>query len=276
MGMFQDSLKKWFYTNNSQAASSDARIPLLTASGAPKGSDTMANLASVISNVSFTGGVGVAVCESDYLRFRQPDQAASYKNIAVGVWVNVGGKLIVVAKDQVASTKWATSNVSGGTTAKGREAAIADMDGRTNTSTIITTLGDNAPAAKYCQGYYPSNVESSNAFVGAGRWWLPSAGELWMIWSHLIEINRIMTIIEGTPLNRSQWYWSSTEGSAASAWGLTFGNGYFNGNYKTNEYSVRPVSAFDRIHFMCLRIIELTMIMGVNSSLIIGISNELW
>lgn len=245
MGMFQDSLKKWFYTNNSQAASSDARIPLLTASGAPKGSDTMANLASVISNVSFTGGVGVATRESDgYPRFRQPDQAASYKANAVGVWVNVGGKLIVVAKDQATSTKWATSNVSGGTTARGREAAIADMDGRTNTSTIITTLGDNAPAAKYCQGYYPSNVESNDAQFGASRWWLPSAGELWMIWSHLIEINRIMTIIEGTPLNRGQWYWSSTESSAAYAWGLYFNGGNFSDGYKTTEGSVRPVSAF--------------------------------
>ena len=48
MGLFQDSLKKWFYTNNSSAASSDARVPLLNADGSPKGSDTMANLASVL------------------------------------------------------------------------------------------------------------------------------------------------------------------------------------------------------------------------------------
>ena len=45
---FFDSLKKWFYTRNSSAASSDARVPLLDASGNPKGSDTMANLASVL------------------------------------------------------------------------------------------------------------------------------------------------------------------------------------------------------------------------------------
>ena len=67
-----------------------------------------------------------------------------------------------------------------------------------------------------------------------------------------------------------------TENSATNAWNLNFNDGNFNNNNKTNENSVRPVSAFDRIHFMCLRIIELTMITGVNSSLIIGISNELW
>lgn len=48
MALFKDLLKKWFYTNSSSAASSDARVPLLDASGNPKGSDTMANLASVL------------------------------------------------------------------------------------------------------------------------------------------------------------------------------------------------------------------------------------
>ena len=51
MASFSDLLKKWFYTNSSSAASSDARIPLLTATGEPKGSDTMANIASVLGGV---------------------------------------------------------------------------------------------------------------------------------------------------------------------------------------------------------------------------------
>lgn len=49
MGTFQDSLKKWFYTNSSSAASSDARIPLLNANGTPKGSDTIPNISKIIS-----------------------------------------------------------------------------------------------------------------------------------------------------------------------------------------------------------------------------------
>lgn len=244
MGTFKDSLKKWFYTQGTTAATETSRIPLLDASGNPIGSDTLDNIFKLNNQTSFTANVGVAVYESNYLRFRQPDEALSKASIAVGVWIQEGGKLIVVAKDQQASTKWATSNVSGGTTAKGREAAIADMDGRANTSTIITTLGDNAPAAKFCHEYYPSNVDAANAFVGAGRWWLPSAGELWMIWSHLLEVNRILAQIGGTALNRSQWYWSSTEYSAAAAWYLSFSTGSFDGGYKANEYSVRPVSSF--------------------------------
>ena len=243
MGTFKDSLKKWFYTQGTQAATASARIPLLDASGNPIGSDTPNNLFK--KQPLFTGNVGVVAREdSGYPRFRQPDQAASYISEAVGVWVQEGGKLIIVAKDQVQSTKWATSNVSGGTTPKRREAAIADMAGRANTNTIISTLGDNAPAAKYCHEYYPSNVDAADGYVGAGRWWLPSGGELWMIWSHLLEINRIMSIIGGTELNRSQWYWSSTEGSATLAWSLYFIEGYFGTRIKTNEFSVRPVSAF--------------------------------
>ena len=241
MGTFKDSLKKWFYTQGTTAAAVTSRIPLLDASGNPIGSDTPDNLFK--KQPLFTDNVGVAVYESDYLRFRQPDEALSKASIAVGVWIQEGGKLIVVAKDQQASTKWATSNVSGGTTAKGREAAIADMDGRANTSTIITTLGDNALAAKFCHEYYPSNVDDANAFVGAGRWWLPSAGELWMIWSHLIEANHILSQIGGMTLNDYAWYWSSTEHSNSDAWCLHFGAGRLDFYHKDSDYRVRPVTA---------------------------------
>ena len=242
MGTFKDSLKKWFYTQGTTAAAATSRIPLLDSSGNPIGSDTPDNLFK--KQPLFTANVGVAVYESDYIHFLQPNEALSKASIAVGVWIQEGGKLIVVAKDQQASIKWATSNVSGGTTAKGREVAIADMDGRANTSTTITTLGDNAHAAKFCHEYYPSNVDAANALLGAGRWWLPSAGELWMIWSHFLEVNRILAQIGGTALKRSQWYWSSTEGSATSAWKMSFGNGHFYSSPKMGEDSVRPVSAF--------------------------------
>lgn len=54
MGTFKDSLKKWFYTNNTNAASSDARIPLLNANGTPKGSDTIANISSVLNGIAIS------------------------------------------------------------------------------------------------------------------------------------------------------------------------------------------------------------------------------
>jgi hypothetical protein len=243
MGTFKDSLKKWFYTQGTTAAATTSRIPLLDASGNPIGSDTPDNLFK--KQPLFTANVGVAVYESNNLCFRQPDDALSKASIAVGVWIQECGKLIVVAKDQQATTKWAATNVAGGNSyITDREAALANMTGRANTSQIITTLGENAPAAKYCKEYYPSNVDAANSFVGAGRWWLPSAGELWMIWSHLLEVNRILAQIGGTALNRSQAYWSSTEVSATHAWFLSFYDAALHYYTKTDGRSVRPVSAF--------------------------------
>ena len=214
---------------------------MLDASGNPIGSDTLDNL--LRKRPQYTSNVGVVILEGNSPQFQQIDQAASYLQKAVGVWVQEGGKLLIVAKDQVQNTKWATSNVSGGTTAKNREAAIADMAGRANTNTIISTLGDNAPAAKYCHEYFPTNVESSNANLGAGRWWLPSEGEMWMIFSHLLEINRIMSVIGGTEMTRNQWYWSSTEFSNPIAWGIMPG-GFFNYNDKVGVGAVLPVSSY--------------------------------
>ena len=245
MGTFKDSLKKWFYTQGTTAAAATSRIPLLDASGNPIGSDTPDNLFK--KQPLFTANVGVAVRDASNgaYRLRQADEAASYASSAVGVWIIEGGKSLIVAKDQQASTKWAATNVAGGNSyITDREAALANMTGRANTSTIITTLGDNAPAAKYCHEYYPSNVDAADGNFGAGRWWLPSIGELGMIWAHLFEINRILAQIGGTALNRSQAYWSSTEYSATYAWILNFYYGIFYNLSKAAEYSVRPVSAF--------------------------------
>ena len=160
-------------------------------------------------------------------------------------WRFENGRTLIIAKDQ-ATKAWATSNVTGGTTAiSDRRAAIADFDGRAKTSTILTTLGANAPAAKYCNEYHPSNVDSADSNMGAGRWWLPSLGEMAMIWAHVREINFVMAAISGTAIPvGSSWGWSSTEYSATGAWGLLFSIGYFDRNYKTLEGLVRPVSAF--------------------------------
>ena len=79
----------------------------------------------------------------------------------------------------------------------------------------------------------------------AGRWWLPSLGELFCIYANMRKINYALSLIEGaTPLAET-WYWSSTEYSATYAWFLTLDNGYEDGGTKaTGTGRVRPVSAF--------------------------------
>ena len=256
MGTFKDSLKKWFYTQGTAAGTTDSRIPLLDASGNPIGSDTLQNVGKLIEQARPTttiGNVMVVTNVESYTRFWPADRALeeSIANIAVGAGIIENGRTLIIAKD-AANKKWATDNApgsgKGGTTAiSDIRDAIADFDGRAKTTTILATLGDNAPAAKYCNEYHPSNVASSDTNMGAGRWWLPSFGEWAMIWAHVRDVNFVLAAIGGTQIPvGSGLAWCSTEYSAAYAWYLDFGGGAFGllyRGYKTAESSVRPVSA---------------------------------
>ena len=75
-------------------------------------------------------------------------------------------------------------------------------------------------------------------------WWIPSIGELYVMYLMKTYINDALEYI-GQPKLKDTWYWSSTEYSATYAWYLYFDFGNFYYNYKTIEYSVRPVSAFN-------------------------------
>ncbi len=243
---------KALFRLNSAAAASGAGIPILDAQGEVIGSDTFERVAAQFALKGKDGqprlgsSVFIATIESDYYRFWLPEYfAASNAANAVGVMVKDGDNHIIIAKDYAPSTmNWATSNVTGGTTFCGREAAMKDHDGRAKTATVVATLGDNAPFAKFCADYYPSNMAENNAFFGKGRWWAPAAGDLWMMYQHFNEINYALSLINGTPLAREA-HWSITENNAANAWGLYFSNGTFRyTNKSTNSFRVRPLSAF--------------------------------
>ena len=231
---------------------SSHKIPFSDADGILKGQATPAQLAALLEKQRVDGaprlGNSVFICtvESDYFRFYHPE-AFSASNVAnaVGVMVKDGDNHIIIAKDYAPSTlKWATSDVAGGTAYLGREAAMKDHDGRTKTATVVNTLGDNAPAAKFCANYYPSNMTENNTLFGKGRWWLPASGDLWMMYQHFNEINYALSLINGTLLVREA-HWSITEINATFAWGLYFSYGTFSGSGKSNySFRVRPVSAF--------------------------------
>lgn len=243
---------KALFRLNSAAAASGAGIPILDEQGEVIGSDTFQNVAAQLMKKGVGGAprlgnsVFIATVESDYPRFWLPEYfAASNASNAVGVMVKDGDNHIVIAKDYAPTTlNWATSNVSGGTANCGREAAMKDHDGRTKTATVVNTLGNNAPFAKFCADYYPSNMAENNAFYGKGRWWAPAAGDLWIMYQHFNEINYALSLINGTLLERAA-HWSITENSSTRAWYLYFSNGNFDGSGKsTGSYRVRPVSAF--------------------------------
>lgn len=280
MPNFANQLKAWFYEKNSAVAAANThRIPLLDASGNAVGSNTIANIAPVILKNQ------PSTFDADY--FSRPDIKAAYDNLFIAVtrisdnfplyvkpdsWasgysdtakyhtagiaiVNGGSHGFVVAKDEFNGTKqWGPTGTLVGSAITGRMAAMRDITGQTRTAAIAanSVYSSTDYAAAWCNAYVQTGESALGTTAGnlraAGKWWLPSAGELWMIYQNFHKINQLLTLINskqsGTTMQLQQtWYWSSTEPSASSAWNLLFTDGTFNYGNKTLTRRVRPVSA---------------------------------
>lgn len=180
----------------------------------------------------------------------KPDKWASYQNsgeIAEGVMVVEGGKILVVAPTE-AALYWSSAAVSaGGKTTTDRETALNDWTGKTSTAAQITH--NECKTESYAPGFCASyeRVNANGQGLTAGRWWLPSLGELMMIYANMRKINYALSLINGATQLAETWYWSSTENSATGAWSLFLYDGTANYPTKaTNQGGVRPVSAFLR------------------------------
>ena len=187
--------------------------------------------------------------------------------IADGVLLVEGGKHIVIAPTEAnAGLPWSSKptkvtgsdgnvsskgdgvNISGVTTTGDRLVVFADFTGKANTGAIIkassTTNITNteAYAPGFCNKYSRANANGEGLL--AGKWWLPSLGELAMIWANFDKINYALSKINGATQLQETWYWSSTQFSAVGAWYLGLSDGGVHGNYKFYQGRVRPVSAF--------------------------------
>ena len=184
----------------------------------------------------------------DYPLAVKPDKWASYQNsgeIAEGVMVVEGGKILVVAPTE-ATLYWSSAAVSaGGKTTTDRETALNDWTGKTSTAAQITH--NECKTESYAPGFCASyeRVNANGQGLTAGKWWLPSLGELMMIYANMRKINYALSLINGATQLAEAVYWSSTEYSATYAWclNLNYGYAYFNAKAAA-QYRVRPVSAF--------------------------------
>lgn len=178
----------------------------------------------------------------------KPHKWASYQNsgeIAEGVMVVEGGKILVVAPTET-SLYWSSAAVSGGgVITSDRLTALADWAGKTNTAAQVTKpeASSVSYAPGFCNAY--SRVNANGKGLTAGRWWLPSLGELMMIYANMKKINYALSLINGATQLAETWYWSSTEYSATRAWGLHLNDGNALNNAKAaGQGRVRAVSAF--------------------------------
>lgn len=186
----------------------------------------------------------------DYPLAVKPDKWASYQNsgeIAEGVMVVEGGKILVVAPTE-ATLYWSSAAVSaGGKTTTDRETALNDWTGKTSTAAQITH--NECKTESYAPGFCASyeRVNANGQGLTAGKWWLPSLGELMMIYANMRKINYALSLINGATQLAETWYWSSTESSAPNAWVLGLNGGHASSSTKApNQLRVRPVSAFLR------------------------------
>ena len=191
----------------------------------------------------------------DYPLIVKPHKWTSLQNsreIADGVAIVEGGKILIVAPTQ-ATTKltWSSGDVSGGgTTTSDRVTALNDWNGKTNTQKQIAASKEGAVtntasyAPGFCNLYSRSNANGKG--LTAGKWWLPSLGEMMMIYANMTKVNYALSLISGATQLVGDAYWTSTEASATYAWRLYLddGNAASGSTKASNQRYVRAVSAF--------------------------------
>ena len=184
----------------------------------------------------------------------KPNKWTSYQNsgeVAEGVVLVEGGKCLVIAPTESTSNLyWSSAAISGGGfITDNRMTAIGDWAGKANTAaqiaasttSAVTNTASYAPG--FCNLYSKTNANGKG--LTAGKWWLPSMGEMMAIYANMLKINYALSLISGATQLVEEWYWTSTEYSETYAWYLYLSYGLMTyGTKATSAGRVRPVSAF--------------------------------
>ena len=145
------------------------------------------------------------------------------KEGCTGIGVKFGCKSLVVVLNDISEDDRELTTKPGGTRfITDYHQAAEDMDGKAATDDIRDILNMGIADDEH----------------------IPSLGELYFMLAHFTQINAALEAVGGKPLH-DDWYWSSTQYSATSAWTLYLSNGTaYTSTKATNQYRVRPVSAF--------------------------------
>lgn len=146
----------------------------------------------------------------------------------------------VIAKTNVSSRlAWGGYNktITDIVTSSSSSTAVLDNDGASNTSKII----------EQCSGYTSSGVTGAPAAEGCAEYTFPNGktgylgalGEWKAAYDNKTKVNSAMSLIGGTTLNTSNYYWTSTQRLSSSSWVLSWSYGSLNGGSKYDTYYVR-------------------------------------
>ena len=148
----------------------------------------------------------------------------------IGIGVKWGSKSIMVALTDQADGEEITLTANKDTTNYGGYIntyldAVADWNGKADTEHL-------------------KEIGLNGEITLPDGWYIPSLGELYFVFLNRRAINKALAFVGGTEI-ADDWYWTSTEYSAAYAWSLTLSNGYADYHAKASgTYRVRAVSAF--------------------------------
>ncbi len=182
------------------------------------------------------------------------------QQLADGVYFIVGKSNYTVDSEIVSAEYDAPDNTGGILLVQGRKSIVIALQD-CNDGKDLTLTHQRDPES--CKGNYITSYEDAvadwdgekntehlkkvglnlNLNLEAGLY-IPSMAEMLFIFTHKKEVNNALRKANATPID-DDWYWTSTESSAAYAWGLYLNYGFMHGSTKaTNQHRVRPVSAF--------------------------------
>lgn len=120
--------------------------------------------------------------------------------------------------------------------------ALSDWNGKENSNVLKgVTTGGGSYTSYATIGHVLSTFLSSNDAKGYTDWYIPSCGQLSLIYMHLTSVNNALTAIGGQKFNTSNTYWSSSEYSSGYGWGVNFSSGCVGYGSKSYGYRVRFV-----------------------------------
>lgn len=157
---------------------------------------------------------GATVAPSDYTAYIADHVGVTAK--AVVYYVDNTGQHGWALHPTTYSWCWGAYNidVDGLTTSTSRPTMMRDLNGSANTDAICAFFGDCTVAASLCRSF-------------GSEWFLPSEGQLNMLYAYLPKVKDGLAAIGATawPETDSWYNWSSSEYSAAHAWSV-----YYNGS----------------------------------------------
>lgn len=172
--------------------------------------------------------------------------------IKLGICIRAERQQFIISKDNVTKAdgtltmQWAPNNsndVRGLTNFYGISTLLTDVDGEANTDLILAAVETNGidyPAAQRARAYKASTV-ADGGIDDPTKWSLPAIGQLWLLYKYYNEINAELTYY-GMQTLMNDWYWSSTECNASTAWFVSMAYGYIYYNFKNTSNRVRAVA----------------------------------